>query len=164
CLATPSGINLGFPQNDYPVSRALLSLSPHSSRSIMSRWFYREGELSQGDWHTVIDTNTPGWRHTGLRIGDVSEGQTFELGAGEVERLLVPLAGSFEGTYTPGSGDEGGGEETVSLEGRTSVFHGPPDVLYLPVGASAQIRGTGRVAVAEAPATTVHPARYIPKR
>src|SRR5699024_3693464 len=98
----------------------LLSRSPHSSRSIMSRWFYREGELSQGDWHTVIDTNTPGWRHTGLRIGDVSEGKTFELGAGEVERLLVPLAGSFEVNYTPGSGDEGGGEETVSLEGRTS--------------------------------------------
>ena len=129
----------------------------------MSRWFYREGELRQGDWHTVIDTNTPGWRHTGLRIGDVSEEATFELEAGGVERLLVPLAGSFEVTYTPGSGDERGGEETVSLEGRTSVFHGPPDVLYLPVGASAQIRGTGRVAVAEAPATTVHPARYIPK-
>lgn len=129
----------------------------------MSRWFYREGELSQDGWHTVIDTQTPGWRHTGLRVADLANTTSGQLAAGQVERLVIPLAGSFEVRYTLHDGDELGGTETVSLQGRTSVFHGPPDVLYLPVGASAEISGSGRVAVAEAPATTVHPVRYIPK-
>lgn len=129
----------------------------------MSRWFYREGELSRDGWSTVIDTNTPGWRHTGLRIADLSADGSSDLEAGQMERLIIPLAGSFEVNYVLASNGEGGAPETVSLEGRTSVFHGPTDVLYLPVGASARIRGSGRVAVAEAPATAQRPVRYIPK-
>src|SRR5699024_11599507 len=49
------------------------------------------------------------------------------------------------------------------LEGRPSVFDGPSDVLHLGVGTSATVAGSGRVAVAEAPATQRHPVAYIPK-
>jgi 5-deoxy-glucuronate isomerase len=54
------------------------------------------------------------------------------------------------------------GDETVQpLAGRESVFHGPTDVLYLPIGTRATIQGRGRIAVAEAPATVAHPVAYI---
>ena len=49
------------------------------------------------------------------------------------------------------------------LAGRTSVFHGPTDLLYLPINTSATITGTGRIAVGETPATVAKPVQFTPK-
>ena len=124
----------------------------------MNDWFYKRGRLQQGGWESVVDTTTPGWAHTGLRVANLAGGEVLNLPAGDVERLIVPLAGSFSVVWTSGSSTE-----TRALEGRASVFDGPSDVLYLGVGVSAQLSGSGRVAVAEAPATERFPVRYIPK-
>ncbi|MCA1942036.1 MAG: 5-deoxy-glucuronate isomerase [Yonghaparkia sp.] len=121
-------------------------------------WFFPAGSLREGTWATVVDRTQPGWSHTGMRVADLA-GIPFALMVDAVERVIVPLSGTFtveyqlEGEHLP--------VEQV-LVGRASVFDGPTDVLYLPVGTSAAIRGTGRIAVAEAPATAWHPARYIP--
>ena len=40
-------------------------------------------------------------------------------------------------------------EIPTRAQGRRSVFDGPTDVLYLPAGSIAHIRGAGRVAIAE---------------
>ena len=47
------------------------------------------------------------------------------------------------------------------LKGRRSVFDGPTDVLYLPAGSIAHIRGAGRVAIAESPTTETRPWRHL---
>ena len=114
--------------------------------------FYPRGRLARGAWESVVDDSIAGWRHTGIRVAELTGG-TVELEAGAIERIIVPLAGSFTVEHD---------DEATVLHGRASVFDGPTDVLYLPCGSGAVIRGTGRVAVAEAPTDEVRPSRYIP--
>ena len=121
------------------------------------RWFHRRGSLAQGDWESVVDAATPGWQHTGIRVADLAEGDTVALAERGVERIIVPLAGEFRVTH-----HHHPGEWETRLHGRPSVFAGPTDVLYLPTGTTAEITGTGRVAVAEAPTAEARPWQYIP--
>ena len=107
--------------------------------------FYPRGRLARGAWESVVDDSIAGWRHTGIRVAELTGG-TVELEAGAIERIIVPLAGSFTVEQE---------DEATVLHGRASVFDGPTDVLYLPCGSGAVIRGTGRIAVAEAPTDEV---------
>jgi 5-deoxy-glucuronate isomerase len=124
-----------------------------------NNWFFARGSLARAGWESVVDGDVPGWVHTGVRVTDLSPGEERALDAAGVERLIVPLSGSFRITYL--ADGQTAAESTVELEGRASVFDGPTDVLYLPVGSSAVLTGSGRVAVAEAPATTVKPVRHV---
>lgn len=127
-------------------------------------WFHPRASLVRDGWDVVVDASLDGWQHTGLRTAGF-RGRELELPAGEVERLIVPL----EGGCLVRAITEDGAVHEVELEGRASVFDGPTDCLYLPPGTSATLSdpgngsgpGTGRVAVAEAPATTRHPLRRI---
>ncbi len=120
------------------------------------RWFHRRGDLSQGGWESVVDEHVPGWAHTGLRVASVRDGDELALTETGVERMIVPLAGSFTVVHV-----EGGRETVTRLRGRRSVFHGPTDVLYLSAAATAVLRGAGRVAVATSPTEVVKPTRYL---
>jgi 5-deoxy-glucuronate isomerase len=117
-----------------------------------NEWFFPRGSLAEGDWESVVDDRIAGWRHTGLRVARISDADELALGAEAVERLIVPLSGAFAVTHDG---------RTTALDGRASVFDGPTDVLYLATGTAATIRGSGRVAVAEAPAGVRHPTRRI---
>lgn len=121
------------------------------------RWFHRRGALSRDGWESVVDTSLPGWAHTGIRIAQLAASDVVKLQDTGVERIVVPLAGSFTVTHRrhPGEGE-------TRLHGRRSVFHGPTDVLYLPCGATAEVRGAGRVAVAEAPTDQRRPWLHLP--
>lgn len=84
----------------------------------------------------------------------MSPGREVRLPAEATEGLIVPLAGSFVVRY------QLAGQSSVStqeLSGRSSVFHGPTDTLYLRTGTSLTITGSGRVAVAAAPTSERHP-------
>ena len=109
--------------------------------------FHRRGSLRGGGWEAVVDSEL--LDHAGLRIAEL--GDSLELAAG-LERIVVPLAGSFSVEHE--------GVETV-LAGRASVFDGPTDVLYLSCDAAAVIHGSGRVAVCESPTAEAHPSRYL---
>jgi len=121
------------------------------------RWFHRRGELARGAWESVVDATTLGWSHTGIRVADLMDGDEVTLDDRGVERIVVPLAGAFTVVH-----HHFPGEWETRLHGRASVFDGPTDVLYLPSGTAAEIRGHGRVAVAEAPTTQTRPWQYIP--
>ncbi|MFP7365176.1 5-deoxy-glucuronate isomerase [Corynebacterium callunae] len=116
------------------------------------RWFYKKGELARGPWQSLVDASTPGWEYTGIRIAEVSAGTEIPLEDTGVERIFIPLSGSFEVVH---------GEHTTHLHGRKSVFDGPTDVLYLPTGTTAVLSGEGRVAVAEAPTQESKEWKYI---
>ncbi len=120
------------------------------------QWFHRRGTIGRDGWESVVDAAIPGWTHTGIRIGALAAGETLALAEDGVERIIVPLAGSFTVQHT-----EQGATSETTLAGRRSVFDGPSDVLYLSSAASAVITGVGRVAVASAPASAVHPTRHI---
>jgi 5-deoxy-glucuronate isomerase len=117
----------------------------------MSEWFHPRGTLADGPWETVVGAGRPGWQHTGLRIAALDGGEV-RLAAEPTERMLVPLAGAFAVETADGA---------VPMEGRRSVFDGPTDVLYLGVGTAATITGSGRIAVAEAPATEQLPTTLL---
>ena len=125
------------------------------------RWFHRRGELAEGDWESVVDERTPGWQHTGVRVARLNEGETIALEGAGVERLIVPLAGSFTVAHT-----ENVEETTTELAGRASVFSGPTDVLYLSSDATATVTATSsgesRFLVATSPTDIVRPTTYMP--
>ncbi|WP_317230251.1 5-deoxy-glucuronate isomerase [Clavibacter sp. MX14-G9D] len=118
-------------------------------------WLHPRGSIGRDGWESVVDGSRPGWEHTGLRVAVLGDGDQLELPASGVERMVVPLAGSFAVRHREGDGEE----RVADLEGRASVFAGPTDVLYLSCASSAVLTGSGRVAVAESPAT-----RYVPTR
>ncbi|WIB33719.1 5-deoxy-glucuronate isomerase [Curtobacterium sp. MCSS17_005] len=120
------------------------------------QWFIPAGSRPEAGWTDVVDGRIEGWAHTGLRTGALTDGGELRLPADAVERIVVPLAGSFHVTHSGAAGD---GEQ--ALHGRGSVFDGPTDVLYLGSGSAATITGSGRFAVAEAPTDTVKPTTYV---
>ncbi|RXZ69104.1 5-deoxy-glucuronate isomerase [Agromyces albus] len=125
--------------------------------AIDQRWFHRRGALARDGWESVVDDSIPGWQHTGIRVAQLESGDVVDLSDTGVERIVVPLAGSFTVQHT-----EGSATETTRLGGRASVFDGPTDVLYLSSAATAVITGEGRVAVATSPTSEVRPTRHIP--
>ncbi|GAA1764599.1 5-deoxy-glucuronate isomerase [Agromyces humatus] len=122
------------------------------------RWFHRRGDLARDGWESVVDRATPGWRYTGIRVAELAPGEALALDGTGVERIVVPLRGSFTVSHT-----EDGRPATTRLDGRASVFVGPTDALYLSSAATGVLEGDGRVAVATAPTDEVRPSRYIPK-
>lgn len=126
----------------------------------MTQWFYRRGELAREGWETLVDARTPGWAHTGLRVGALTEGTVLELPPAQVERIVMPLSGPAHVEYVVD-----GATREQRLGGRPGVFHGPSDVLYLPSGAAATLRWAGsdaRISVSEAVTAERRPARYLP--
>ena len=121
-------------------------------------WFFERTSLARDGWESVVDKTIDGWKYTGIRVAELVS-TSVPLEATAVERIIVPLSGSFTVTYQLADDP---GSHTQVLVGRKSVFHGPTDVLYLPTGTDAEISGTGRVAVAEAPTEKHFPAAYIP--
>jgi 5-deoxy-glucuronate isomerase len=122
-------------------------------------WFYPRGTLAQDGWETVVGSTIRGWQHTGLRVAELVAGTELVLDPDRVERLVVPLSGSFTVGYV--LPDERG-VDVQELGGRASVFSGPTDSLYLPTGTALRISGEGRVAVAEAPTEDSFPVAYLP--
>lgn len=120
------------------------------------RWFHRRGDLARDGWESVVDEATPGWAHTGIRVAELSGHESMELAETGVERIIVPLSGTFSVTHV-----EGRTTTTTRLEGRASVFDGPTDVLYLSAATTAVLTGAGRVAVATSPTDVIKPTRYV---
>lgn len=120
--------------------------------AVRNEWFFPRGELHRDGWESVVDESIPGWKHTGIRVAELAAGESLELPAGDVERIVVPLSGSFEISH---------GESMTRLLGRPGVFDGPTDVLYIGAGEATEIRGAGRFAVAEAPTAVSLPSRYV---
>jgi 5-deoxy-glucuronate isomerase len=120
------------------------------------RWFYRRGELARDGWESVVVGRSPHWQHTGIRIAVLAEGQSLALNTTGVERIVVPLAGSFTVLS-----EEGGVATSTELAGRASVFEGPTDALYLSSASTGVVTGFGRFAVAESPTLEAKPTRYL---
>lgn len=123
----------------------------------VNEWVRRDGELARDGWECVVDASIPGWQHTGLRVGRLDGERMLRLDAGAIERLVVPLAGSFTVGW-----DDGETTGEVVLTGRTDVFDGPTDVVFLGAATALTLRGEGRVAVAEAPTDERRPTQYVP--
>lgn len=127
-----------------------------------SRWYFKKGELAQGSWDIHLDPQNPpttDWAFTGLRVGTLVKDRTLEIPADQNERVIFILQGEEINVQYSRNGEV----TSQKMRGRKSVFHGPADVLYLPINTAAIITGVGRIAVGEAPATQATSAKFTPK-
>jgi 5-deoxy-glucuronate isomerase len=113
------------------------------------------GTASHGPYTLEVTPESAGWGHTGLRVLELAAGATHTLDTGPDEVVAVPLAGSFRIDCDG---------QTVQLAGRASVFAGPTDTAYLPLGATVEISSAagGRLALCTARARRRYPVRHRP--
>lgn len=131
-----------------------------------SPWFHPAESTGHDEWSLDLGTSgsraqVPGWTHTGLRVAELGPGTSAALPAESEERIIIPLAGSFDVKVSPDS--KPSENTTYRLNGRESVFSGPTDVLYTGIERACTISSVngGRVAVASAPAKNHYPTRHV---
>src|SRR3954451_19074469 len=85
-----------------------------------------------------ITPASAGWSESSLQVLELDDSQTAELHTGDIEVMIVPLAG--------GATIECDGQ-TFELTPRASVFDGPSDMVYLGIGQEYRLVGEGRFAI-----------------
>lgn len=113
------------------------------------------GSTAQGHYDTVVDpARRSDWVHTGLRVLALAPGEQESFPTGDTEVMIVPLSGGCEV-----SAHDAEGSHEVTLAGRTDVFAGPTDMLYVGIDAEVTVASAsgGRFAVASARAARSFP-------
>ena len=127
----------------------------------MSDWFKPAGSSGNNEFDVVIQPGqTPGWEHTGLLVADLASGESRTLHTGQFEYIALPLHGSATVEVTAD-----GQTNSYELEGRTGVFDGPTDSVYVPRDATLTLTSTdgGRYAFPFATANKAYPVVKIEK-
>ncbi|WP_084961333.1 5-deoxy-glucuronate isomerase [Thermoactinospora rubra] len=130
------------------------------------------GKAASSPWAVEITPETAGWTYSGLRVIDL-DGDPVSFETGAEEMIVLPLSGSCSVTCAPVDptptttypAATGAPEEhsvAFDLTGRESVFDGPSDFAYLPVGSSVTLSGRGRIALPSARAARRLQPRYVP--
>ncbi len=103
----------------------------------------------------TITPESAGWSYSGLTVRTMRTDESLELTTGDVEMLVLPLAGSCSVSL------EG---ERLDVRGRPDVFSGPTDFVYVPRDSSVVVTATvgGRFAFPSARCTARKPFRHQP--
>lgn len=114
------------------------------------------GRAAAGDFDLVVTPESAGWGYSSLRVLTLASGGSRQIDTGGAEMFVVPLQGSVDVSLDG---------ETLTLEGRPSVFAGPTDLAYLPIDSTVTLTsaGGGRFALAGARTTVKLPFRYGPR-
>jgi 5-deoxy-glucuronate isomerase len=98
------------------------------------------GTTRDGGFELVVTPESAGWTWSSLRVLELRAAADYQLSTGPEEMVVLPLEGACEVTAD--------GSSHV-LSGRSDVFHGVSDMLYLPRDCDATIRSGdgGRVAL-----------------
>ncbi len=115
------------------------------------------GSAADGADPVAITPQSAGWRYTGLRVIRLAPGETRSIATGTREMLVLPLRGQASVNVD--------GRQYV-LQGRTSVFEGIADLVYLPVGCDAALTSESgaELAIPSAEATRRLPPAYVPAK
>lgn len=114
----------------------------------------RSGSSAHGRWALDITPEDAGWGWSALRIVTLEPGDAVEIATGDTEAIVLPLVGSA----TVECGDDG-----AVLAGRSGVFSGVSDFVYLPRGSASLLTSAtgGRFALPAARANNTLPFRYV---
>ncbi len=113
------------------------------------------GSAAGGPYELDLTPEQAGWTYTGLRVLALPAGGTHRYATGEDEVIVLPLEG--------GCTVEVDGER-YELAGRPSVFAGPTDLVYAPIGSDVTVSSAagGRFALGTARASRRFPAQHLP--
>jgi 5-deoxy-glucuronate isomerase len=103
----------------------------------------------------AVTPQTAGWEYSGLCVLDLAAGGSVEVETGDREHLVLALSGSC---------DVACDGETLSVQGRESVFTGVSDFVYVPRDATATVSSSrgGRFALPSAVCGQRLPFRHSP--
>jgi 5-deoxy-glucuronate isomerase len=109
---------------------------------------------------TSITPETAGWRYSGIEVRELADGESRAWTLDRDEAVVLPLRGSC-GVHVATSGGE---VVEATLAGRSSVFSGPTDYVYAPLGSVVTVTGIGpvRLALGTARADRTLPVRVVP--
>lgn len=115
----------------------------------------RRGESAVEPFALEITPKSAGWGFCGLRVLDLEPGGSQSFDTEDAETLVLSLAGSAD-VDVDGT--------AFTLVGRTSVFSGVSDVVYVPRDSRCTITSVdgGRFALPSARCTAKLPAAYLP--
>lgn len=126
----------------------------------MNEWFYEEKYEKWPEWKNIIlPENMAHWKNQKVRTGTLNGNNELEIKASNTEKIIIPLYG--EGTdvaYTINDKTS-----TIFLRGRENINREKVDILYLPSGAAAVLRGEAQVAVVETSSSNNKNVRFISK-
>lgn len=102
-----------------------------------------------------IDPEKAGWGWSGLRVVELEPGGSYSFDTGDNEVIALSLAGSFE---------VASGDDLARLAGRSSVFSGVSDFVYVGRGRPVTVSSEagGRFALPASRARRDLPFRYVP--
>jgi 5-deoxy-glucuronate isomerase len=111
------------------------------------------GTARQGPFELVVTPESAGWQQSSLRVLRLEPGGAHSIGTGPEEFVVLPLSGACTVTCD---------EETFELAGRSGVFEGVSDMVYVPRGSELTVRSRdgGRFALASARCDRRLAARY----
>lgn len=112
------------------------------------------GTAASDGYDLVVTPGSAGWARSSLRVATLAPGAARTVETGGEELLVVPLAG---GATVDVAGHR------YDLTGRSSVFSGATDVLYVPPGARLELASAagGRFALAGAATDLDLPVRHV---
>ncbi len=116
--------------------------------------FVPAGTTATGHFGLEITPESAGWEFSGLRVLELSPGQSVSFATGTEEMIVLPLQGAAN---VRGDGFE------FELSGRDSVFAAVTDFAYLPRDCPVTITSTGggRFALPSARAEKRLPPRHV---
>ncbi|HEY6812088.1 MAG TPA: 5-deoxy-glucuronate isomerase [Propionibacteriaceae bacterium] len=119
-----------------------------------SRYLLRSGFAGSGSYEVEVTPESAGWSYSSLKIISLEPtgGHRFETGPDEV--IVLPLDGSVAVDID---------DVHRELGGRSSVFDGPTDLVYIGSGKTVSLRSEagGRFALCGARTQSELPVRYL---
>ena len=113
-------------------------------------WLRPDGSLRVGVADVVVTPQDADWTYSGLRVWTLAPGREVRIELTDEEGVLVPLSARDVDVTVDGS--------PYRMTGRPGVFAAVSDWIYVPVGSTLTLRGTGGdIALCTARASEVHP-------
>ena len=119
-----------------------------------SRYLLRSGFAGAGAYEVEITPESAGWRYSTLKIIYLSPGGDHRFDTHSDEVIVLPLNGSVAVDVD---------DMHCELEGRSSVFEGPTDLVYVGRRSAVTLQSAtgGRFALCGARTEAALPARYL---
>jgi len=119
-----------------------------------SRYLLRSGLTGSGSYQVEVTPESAGWGYSSLKITSIQPAGSHRFETGSDEVIVLPLSGSVAVQVD---------DVHCELEGRSSVFEGPTDLVYVGIGKTVTLRseGGGRYALCGARTESALPLRYL---
>ncbi|HEU4910116.1 MAG TPA: 5-deoxy-glucuronate isomerase [Propionibacteriaceae bacterium] len=119
-----------------------------------SRYLLRSGSTGSGSYEVQVTPESAGWGYSSLKIISMQAAGSHRFETGSDEVIVLPLSGSVLVDVD---------DMRCELKGRSSVFEGPTDLVYVGTGKTVTLLSEegGRFALCAARAESARSVRYV---